>query len=84
MELREALIQISEIRDQVARTEVFRGYKSITVGLSGIVALLAAAAQALWIPDPEYQIVSYLILWITAAVFCVGVTAYLRTSPSTS
>ena len=36
MELREALSQISEIRQQMARSEVFRGYRSITVGFSGV------------------------------------------------
>ncbi len=32
MELHEALRQITEIRQQMAHSEVFRGYRSITVG----------------------------------------------------
>ena len=42
MELREALTQITEIRLQLARTEVFRGYRAMPVAFSGGVALLAA------------------------------------------
>ena len=46
MELRQALAQVSEIREHLARTEVFRGYRSLTVGFSGLVGLTAAAVQA--------------------------------------
>ena len=53
MELREALRQISDIRRQMARSQVFRGYRSVTVGFSGILGLLAAAFQPLWIASPE-------------------------------
>ena len=48
MELREALQQISDIRQQMARSEVFRGYRSLTVGSSGVLGLLAAAVQPRW------------------------------------
>ena len=47
MELREALTQITEIRLQLARTEVFRGYRAMPVAFSGGVALLAAVIQRL-------------------------------------
>ena len=40
MELREALAQITEIRAQIAQNETFRGYRSLTVGLTGLAALL--------------------------------------------
>jgi hypothetical protein len=68
MELREALTQITEIRLQLARTEVFRGYRAMPVAFSGCVALLAAVIQALRISDPAQQIGPYLALWIGAAV----------------
>ena len=42
MELREALTQIAEIRQQMARTEVFRGYRAMPVAFGGVVALAAA------------------------------------------
>lgn len=68
MELREALTQISEIRQQMARTEVFRGYRALPVAFSGVLAIVAALFQAVLIPDPAKQIVTYLSLWIGTAV----------------
>jgi hypothetical protein len=68
MELREALTQITEIRLQLARTEVFRGYRAMPVAFSGVVALVAALIQAVAITDPLVQIQPYLLLWIGAAV----------------
>jgi hypothetical protein len=68
MELHEALTQIAEIRQQVARTEVFRGYRALPVAFSGVLAFLAAGIQALWIPDPLQNISAYLALWVGAAL----------------
>jgi len=68
MELHEALTQISEIRAQMARTEVFRGYRAVPVAFSGLLALTAAGFQAIWLPEPSAQLGSYLALWVTAAV----------------
>src|SRR3984885_15255897 len=68
MELRDALTQITEIRLQLARTEVFRGYGAMPVAFSGGVAVLAALIQTLTIPDPSTQTGPYLTLWIGAAV----------------
>ena len=53
MELREALCQISEIRQQMARSGVFRGYRSLTVGFSGALALLAAVCQPYFVASPD-------------------------------
>jgi len=74
MELREALAQISEIRQQLARTEVFRGYRALPVALSGFLALGAAGVQTVCIPDPAQQIGAYLTLWIGAAVLSILAT----------
>jgi hypothetical protein len=68
MELRDALAQISEIRQQVARTEVFRGYRAVPVAFSGVVALAVAGIQQVWLPDPRQNIVGYLSLWVAAAL----------------
>jgi hypothetical protein len=67
MELREALTQISEIRRQVARTEVFRGYRAVPVAFSGLLALATAVFQALWLPEPRDNPSMYLTLWLGAA-----------------
>jgi hypothetical protein len=74
MELREALAQISEIRDQLARTETFEGYRSATVAASGLLALAAAGVQASWIPDPAARLSEYLTLWVAVAVVSVAIT----------
>ncbi|WP_165245694.1 hypothetical protein [Paludisphaera soli] len=72
MELKEALVQITEIRTQMARSEVFRGYRAVPAAFSGAVALAAAAVQALTIPDPMQQYPAYLALWIGTAVVSGG------------
>jgi hypothetical protein len=68
MELRDALTQITEIRLQLARTEVFRGYRAMPVAFSGVMALVAALVQAATISEPVMQISNYLTLWIGAAL----------------
>lgn len=81
MQLHEALSQISEIRQQMWRSEVFRGYRSITVGLSGVLGLLAAASQSLWVASPQSELARYLGLWLgVAAVSLVvaGAELYWR------
>ena len=67
MELDDALRQISDIRQQMARSEVFRGYRSVTVGFSGVLALLAAAFQPQWVASPESELGRYLGLWLGVA-----------------
>ena len=82
MELREALAQISEIRLQMARAEVFQGFRSLTVGFSGVLGILAAAFQTLWVAAPETNLGHYLCLWIgvaTISVIVSGGELYLRT-----
>ena len=61
MELREALDQIAEIREHIARTEVFRGYRSLTVAFSGLLAISAAAIQPRVAPLPTKQLDVYLM-----------------------
>lgn len=67
MELAEAIRQISDIRRQMARAEVYRGYRSLTVGASGALGLLAAAVQPWWVPAPEADLGRYLGLWVGVA-----------------
>ena len=75
MELREAMLQISEIRQQMARSEVFRGYRSLTVGCSGVLALMAATFQAYVITSPESDLGRYLGLWAGAAAVSILLAA---------
>lgn len=67
MELREAMRQISDIRRQMARGEMFRGYRSATVGFSGLLGILAAVFQSRWVATPSVDIDRYLALWVGVA-----------------
>ena len=81
MELHEALTQISEIRRQMARTEVFRGYRALPVAVSGILAVSAALAQSVFLPDPASDVGAYLGLWVTTAAvsaLSAGTEMWLR------
>jgi hypothetical protein len=70
-DLHRALADIAEIRGQMARGTVFRGYGPAALAATGGLALLAALAQAAWIDDPARDIVTYLALWIATAVVSV-------------
>jgi hypothetical protein len=45
MDVSRALNQIAEIHQQIAKGEVYRGYRSVPVAASGVIGLAAAAAQ---------------------------------------
>jgi hypothetical protein len=81
-ELNRALGDISSIRRQMARSTEFRGYGPATLAATGLVAVLAAAVQAIFLPDPVNHISSYLSIWIWTAVLSAaltGVQMYTRT-----
>jgi hypothetical protein len=68
-ELHKALAEIRSIRDQMARGMEFRGYGPSTLAVTGLLALSAAGAQGLWLPDPSRDVGAYLRLWtLTAAI----------------
>jgi len=81
-DLYKALGDISSIRRQMASTTEFRGYGPATLAATGIFAILAAGAQAVWLPDPASHISAYLGIWISTAVLSAvltGVQMYTRT-----
>lgn len=87
MQLDEALAQISEIRQQMAQSQVFRGYRSATTAFTAVVAVLAAAAQGRWVPDPVQHLNAYLLVWCAAAllsIVVVGVEMAVRSRRSGS
>jgi hypothetical protein len=68
-DLNRALTDISVIREQLARGTEFRGYGPAALAATGILALVVAAAQALWLKDPAAHVHFYVALWVvTAAV----------------
>jgi hypothetical protein len=64
-----ALDQIAEIHQQIAKGEVYRGYRSLPVAASGVIGLAAAWLQprAVGVGDP----VGFVIYWAVIAV-CAG------------
>ncbi|MGN6369637.1 MAG: hypothetical protein ACTHN5_15365 [Phycisphaerae bacterium] len=87
MELRDALVQIAEIRESMARGAVFRGYRAATTGFSGAVAVATGILQAMIVPDVAKYPAGFIGLWVGAAAIClmaVGVEMFVRTKRSRS
>jgi hypothetical protein len=81
-DLYKALGDISSIRRQVAHSTEFHGYGPATLAATGGVAILAAGAQALLLPDPANHIAAYLAIWISTAALSaalIGVQMVMRT-----
>ena len=81
-DLDKALSDITAMRSQMARAAEFRGYGPLTVGATGLLAVIAGALQAQWVPDPASEILGYLALWIataTISVILIGIEMVART-----
>jgi hypothetical protein len=70
-DLDKALADITAIRSQMARGAEFRGYGPITVAATGVLAILAAWLQRLWLPDPAAMVFEYVALWVATATISV-------------
>jgi hypothetical protein len=68
-----ALDQIAEIHRQIAKGEVYRGYRSLPVALSGAIGLAAAWLQ------PAVDPVGFVVYWsvVAAAAAFVGISEIL-------
>jgi hypothetical protein len=85
MELRDALSQIAEIRQQMARGEIFRGYRAATTAFSGMAAVLTGVIQWSLFPDATRK--PFVLLWSAAAAICltaVAIEMIIRTRRSSS
>lgn len=74
-DLHKALGDISSIRRQVALTTEFRGYGPATLAATAAFAVLAAGAQAVWVPDPADHVGTYLSVWIWTALVSAALIA---------
>jgi hypothetical protein len=65
MDLSRALGQVADIHQQIAKGEIYRGYRSLPIAASGLIGLMAAWAQerALGAGDP----VGFVVYWSTIA-----------------
>jgi hypothetical protein len=53
MRFTDALSQISEIHEHLAKSEVYRGFRSLPVALSGVCGLAAASVQTRLVPPDD-------------------------------
>lgn len=67
MRLNDALNQIAEIREQVARGQVFRGYRAATTAFTGLMAIAAALVQRYWMHETTAEHREALWVWLAAA-----------------
>jgi hypothetical protein len=74
-DLNRALVDIRDIRRQVAQTTEFRGYGPLTLSATAVLALLAGVLQSYWLPEPADCPVQYVALWLTTAAFCAALIA---------
>ena len=72
-DLNKALGDISSIRRQMARSTEFRGYGPATLASTSLIAIVAAVAQQIWLPDPAGHILVYLGIWFTTAALSAGI-----------
>ena len=66
--LNQALSDIAAIREQIGRAESYRGFRSLTVGLSALFVVTGGCLQQIWIEYPEQQPLEFLRLWIVVAL----------------
>ena len=81
-DLDKALAEINAIRSQMARDTQFRGYGAATFVATGVLAVLAAVGQAIWLPDAARNAPAYLTLWVAvaaASIAMIGMEMVLRT-----
>ncbi len=71
MEIHDALSQIAQIRNQIDRAAVYRGFRSAPVAISGMLALLGGVIQRYAITSPSEQFTQYLVLWVMVAVLSI-------------
>lgn len=82
-ELARALDQISEIHEQMAKGEVFRGYRPLPIAICGFVGLAAAGLQQYLLPGLAHLIApkgvsasqSFVVYWVMTAALSAAVPA---------
>ncbi len=81
MRLNDALSQIADIRQQIAHSQAFNGYRSLTTGLTGVIAIVASLLQKWLVVDPIHHMNRYLVIWLVVAlvsIIVVGIELAIR------
>ena len=74
-DLNRALVDIRNIRRQVAQTTEFRGYGPATLSATAVLALITGVAQSYWLRQPGLHPVGYVALWLATAILCAALIA---------
>lgn len=74
-DLNQALVDIREIRRQVAQTTEFRGYGPLTLFATAVCAVAAGVAQGYLVPEPATHPTQYVALWMATGVFSAALIA---------
>jgi hypothetical protein len=74
MDIPRALAQIEQIHEQLAKGEVYRGYRSLPLAASGIIGIAAAWFQPRAVPS--HDPVGFVVYWVVVAAIAgfVGVS----------
>lgn len=75
MNIHRALSDIADIRAQLDRTETYRGFRSVAVGISVLVLIAGALVEKVWVLEPRMEVVRYLTVWISVAGLCALIAA---------
>ena len=70
MDVGRALSQIAEIHQQIAKGEVYRGYRSLPIAASGVIGLVAAVLQPRYVRGPRS--VGFVLYWTLVAAVRSG------------
>jgi len=74
-DLNRALVDIQNIRRQVAQTTEFRGYGPLTLSATAVIALLTGVVQRWWLTEPASHPAQYVGLWLTTGILCAVLIA---------
>ncbi len=80
-DLRGAINDLALIREHVARYSQFEGFGPVTLSVTGLLALIVAATQGLWLNEPRSHAVEFITEWyITAglSVIIIGIEVLFR------
>ncbi len=70
-DLSKALVDIAAMRTQLARSSEFRGFGPTTLAATAALAVIAAAVQAHYVPEPAADVGGYLAVWVATAALSV-------------
>ena len=65
--LNKAMSDLAEIRAHLDRTETYRGFRSLTVGVSGLLVFVAGLVQQHLRNNEQLSLANYLTVWFSVA-----------------